>query len=507
MGRLFGLNVVPPSSARVLELGCADGANLLPMADHAPNARFLGIDGSQVQITAGQRALAASGLKNVELRHQNILEFPASEGKFDYIIVHGIFSWVPEPVRQKILQICSAHLSENGVAYISYNALPGWNMRRSLRDLVKFHAGGLADPKAKVQQTRAIVKFLADSVPTENNAYGMFLKAEMEAMGKQADNYLAHDILEEENTAFYFYEFAMRAGRHGLQYLGEPGLSQMLAANFPDNVRDTLLKVAPNAVAQEQYMDFLRNRFFRQTLLCHASQKLNRQVDASTMVHFSFQSLFKRPEGAVDLTQGVSVGFATNAGAIINTTDTFLKAAIKALAESAPSILTYQDILKTARRTARAVLGAVPPNQDEIEEHTLRSNLLNLCSKGFVEVLTEPVRVSAVVPPKPYLSGLVRHQAMNARLITNWLHVGVPADIFAKFVMKACDGTRNRDEIVSALIHEVQAGKLSVKEGDKPVTAEARLKTLLAPQVDTVLQRLAGAGFLAAESAEQPEFS
>src|SRR5436190_14329955 len=110
------------------------------MADRARDSRFLGIDGSKIQIGAGQRALVASGLNNVELRQQDILEFSPGEGKFDYIIAHGIFSWVPDAVRHSILEICSANLTETGVAYVSYNALPGWNMRKSLRDMAKFHA-------------------------------------------------------------------------------------------------------------------------------------------------------------------------------------------------------------------------------------------------------------------------------------------------------------------------------------------------------------------------------
>src|SRR5690606_24180804 len=107
--------------------------------------------------------------------------------KFDYIIAHGIYSWVPEPVREKMLAICRDHLTDNGVAYISYNALPGWNMRRSLRDMMLFHTRGFNDAKMKVQQARALLKFLAESVPTEKNAYGMLLKSELDVFGKSAD--------------------------------------------------------------------------------------------------------------------------------------------------------------------------------------------------------------------------------------------------------------------------------------------------------------------------------
>lgn len=498
MGRLMGLKTPAPSTARVLELGCADGANLLPMADLFPGASFLGLDASKVQIAAGQKAIAGAGLKNVELRCQNILEFPAAEGKFDYIIVHGIFSWVPEPVREKIMQICSTHLADAGIAYISYNALPGWNMRRSLRDMMLFHTKQFAEPAMKIQQARALLAFMAESVPTDNNAYGMLLKSESEAMSKQVDSYLVHDILEEENTPFYLHEFVSRAERNGLQYLGEPSLSQMLSANFPDKVRDTLNRVGTTVVAQEQYMDFLRNRYFRQTLLCQKSQVVNRQVQAIQMAGFAFQSYLKRPEKPVDLTLGVQVSFVSTAGATVNATDSFLKAAFQAIAMAAPGTIGYQEVLATARKQSRPFLGELPANRDVIDEATLQSNLLNLYSKGFLEISAEPVAVVTGIPAKPLMSPLARFAAANNfRLITNRIHFGVPADVFARFVIAVCDGTRTRDQIVDELTKQVLEGKLGMKEGDKPVTEASRVRALMQPQVEAVLQRLADHGFFA----------
>jgi 2-polyprenyl-3-methyl-5-hydroxy-6-metoxy-1,4-benzoquinol methylase len=163
MARLFGLDAPAPARARVLELGCADGTNLLPMAQHAPGARFLGLDASAKQVESAQAAIAKCGLGNVEIRQQDLLEFAASEGKFDYIIAHGLFSWVPAKVREKVLSICRDHLSDNGVAFVSYNALPGWGMRTPLREMMLFHTQAISDPKAKVDKARALIAFLADA--------------------------------------------------------------------------------------------------------------------------------------------------------------------------------------------------------------------------------------------------------------------------------------------------------------------------------------------------------
>jgi methyltransferase-like protein/ubiquinone/menaquinone biosynthesis C-methylase UbiE len=496
MARIFGLAASAPSRARVLELGCADGSNLLPMAEQYPTAQFLGIDSSQVQIREGKKAVSAAGLKNVELRHQNILEFPASEGPFDYIIVHGLFSLVTGDVRKKILTICQTQLAAQGVAYISYNAFPGWHMRRSLRDMMLYHTHAFADPKTKVQQGRALLAFLADSVPTENNAYGLMLKGELEEMRRQPDNFIRHDILEENNTPFYFHDFMALANQHGLQYLGETGLAEMLSSNFPEKVRDTLGQVASHIIQQEQYMDFLRNRGYRQTLLVRAGQEIRRSLTPDVAKALCFRSLLKQPEAAVDLTHGVPVSFVSLRGLSITTGDAFLKAALQSLAETGgTSAISFKDLLAISRLRSRPLLGQVGPDRDQVDEETLSANLLTMLTKAFVEPFAEPVVVDARVPEKPAASPLVRYQALNAHYITDRVHQPLPGDVLARYVIEFSDGTRTRDEIVGALVTYVKQDKLAIKEGDTKITDIVRLREIVGPRVDLILNRIAAAGF------------
>jgi SAM-dependent methyltransferase len=121
LARFFGVPAPAPSRARVLELGCASGGNLLPMADALPEAQFVGIDLSARQIEDGRALAQEAGLENIELRHASILDVDASWGSFDYVICHGVYSWVPPDVQRHILAIGRDCLSEGGVAYISYN--------------------------------------------------------------------------------------------------------------------------------------------------------------------------------------------------------------------------------------------------------------------------------------------------------------------------------------------------------------------------------------------------
>src|SRR5262249_49773642 len=100
LAKLFGLTPPDLETCRVLELGCASGDNLIPMAVTLPNAQFVGLDFSERQIDEGQGIVEALQLANIELRHADITHIDQSWGNFDYIICHGIYSWVPEAVRE-----------------------------------------------------------------------------------------------------------------------------------------------------------------------------------------------------------------------------------------------------------------------------------------------------------------------------------------------------------------------------------------------------------------------
>src|SRR5262249_31003951 len=136
---LFGLRTAPADDCRVLDLGCGTGANLIPMALVLPGSRFVGIDLSQRQIAHGQRTVAELGLTNVDLRPLSILDVGGDLGTFDYVICHGVFSWVPPAVQDKILDVCRDNLRPDGVAYVSYNTYPGWHIRGMIREMMNYH--------------------------------------------------------------------------------------------------------------------------------------------------------------------------------------------------------------------------------------------------------------------------------------------------------------------------------------------------------------------------------
>src|SRR4029077_14812872 len=141
-------------------------------------------------IADGERVVFKTGLQNLSLRYASITDIDDTFGHFDYILCHGVFSWVPRPVQDGILEVCATHLSPSGVAYISYNTYPGWHMRGMIRDMMRYHAFRFETPLQKVEQARALLDFLAQSANKNAGAYGVLLRSELEFMKEQSDHYI-----------------------------------------------------------------------------------------------------------------------------------------------------------------------------------------------------------------------------------------------------------------------------------------------------------------------------
>src|SRR5262245_35161847 len=349
LAKLFGLTSPDSHHCRVLELACADGANLIPMACILPESALLGIDLAGRQVRAGQETIAALELTNIELRHLDIRDVDESLGHFDYVIAHGVYSWVPAAVQERILNICQRLLTERGVAYISYNTYPGWRMRGMLRDMMLYHSQKFDQPQTQIDQARALITWLGQAVESEKNPYGMLLRSELEQMQHWSDTYFRHDSLAEINEPIYFHQFIEQAERHGLQYLAEAEFSSMLASNYAAPVDETLNRLGRNIIEMEQYMDFLRNRMFRQTLLCHKEVKLNRSLGPWRLVGFHCAASCRSQLASLDLHSDKVEKFQGPKDVTISVTQPIVKAALVLLAESWPQTIAFSDLATQAR--------------------------------------------------------------------------------------------------------------------------------------------------------------
>jgi methyltransferase-like protein len=496
LGRLFGLQPPALESCRVLELGCASGDNLMPMALGLPNATFVGIDLSARQIEQGQRQVDAIGLKNIELRQYNIADVDPSWGKFDYIISHGIYSWVPAPVREKLLDICKQNLTDAGLAYVSYNVLPGWHMRGMIRDMMIYHSTPFAEIKAKVAQARGLLDFLARSA-SANTPYGMMVRQEADTMRNEPDAYLFHEHLEEYNQAFYFHEFADAAARRGLVFLGEADLSDMLVSKFPPEVAQTLQRLATDIIRMEQYMDFVRNRMFRQTLLVHQGAPIRRNIDGRVLAGLQLNSAAQPEAARPVLAHGTSETFKAPSGTTHPIFDALTKAALVVMGSEWPRCFAFEELYELSRARLRQEIGDAPVVNDDLK--SFGDRMLQGYAARVVELRVAAPRLALAPSERPVASPLVRHQLRNRMTgVTNLRHEPIQLPELPRQMVMLLDGTRDAEALAVDIVKLAQAGKIGVREqeGAPAVTDPKRLEELLRALVADNLPKIARACLL-----------
>jgi methyltransferase-like protein/SAM-dependent methyltransferase len=507
LGRLLGLNPAPVENCRLLEIGCATGSNLLPMALSLPNASFVGFDYSARQIEAAQAAADAVGIQNARLLQLDIREVTAELGEFDYIVAHGIYSWVPADVREHLLAICKRNLAPNGIAYVSYNTYPGWHMLGTLRDMMLFHVRDIEDPRERAAQARSLLDFLAESVPTAQrarsallNAYSAFLKGEMTRLGPKADAFLLHDELEEVNDPVYFWQFMEQAGRHGLQFVTDVDFRGALPSHYAPKVAETFIHKARNVIEMEQYLDFLRSRSFRQTLLCHPEQTVQRKIMAERLAGCYVASRAVPVAAEPDLRSRAVEKFRGLDGAVLSIDHPASKAALVHLAEQWPQAVPFDTLLSAARARLNQP-GADPVEQKPEDQQVLAVNILKafLYSPDLVELHAIPLPFVTEPSLRPVASPWVRWQARETGQVTNMRHERVDLDPLNQFLVQRLDGRLDTEKLVDLLLAEsVAGGKLVVEQGNLQVTDPAEIRAVVSAELQANLRWLAGAALLVA---------
>lgn len=450
VAKMCGLNPPSPRTARVLELGCSMGSNILPMAASLPDAEFVGIDYAEKQIEIGKTAVELSQLDNVELRCASILDVDASYGKFDYIICHGVYSWVPEEVRDKILQIGHDNLTEHGVMYNSYNVFPGWHLKGLMRDMMLYHTAQFKSPGEKVGQARGLLDFLSKYAKTHSKAYTELLKEEAESLGARLDSYLYHEHLEEYNEPLYFHQFVDKVHSAGLSYLADTALHTMMAQRFDEEAAE-MLRNAP-LLRREQYMDFLRGRAFRASLLCHPTQHPNYEIttDRLSDLHVSLrQGLARRPLADGQTEWANSLGSFTSSEPVTSV--------FERINTAFPNWVPVEELLSNEQN--------IPD-----KEQTVLDVLMLSFVRGLLELSFLPPKMAEQVSDKPVAALYTRMRASKGKTVPSLRHNEVHLQPQQCWILQRLDGTQDESSLSTGLHQEIENGRFKVTTQGTPRT-------------------------------------
>jgi SAM-dependent methyltransferase len=439
---LHGLPSPDPETARVLEIGCGAGGNLIAMAVATPGIRAVGIDLAAEPIAEGRAVIEAVGVDNVELRQGDVSDLrDGGLGEFDYVIAHGVYAWIPEPVRDDLLRAIHSHLAADGLGYVSYNANPGGVLRRALREAGLWFAADAPPGIERAERARELFRFLLENRAGTSDWWGGLLESQVRPLAVGPAYRLVHDDLGEHWAPVWFAAFAEHAAANGLAYVGECDLTTMLPERVPPAVAGELDAISGgDRIRREQLIDVLRCVFFRQSVLCRDSRRPVDAPDPSVLrdLHFAVRAGDpgdEQPEG-------------------------LLGSALALLRSRAPDTLAFAEL--------RAATGADP---DELSE---------ALHQGFLAEVVMPHRSplrsrSAEGVERPLASPLARWQARSATEVTSLayttVHMEEPA---ARLLLTLLDGTRDRAAI-RAEFRERTGVPLSAEDLDANLDALGRL--------------------------------
>jgi trans-aconitate methyltransferase len=479
----FGLTAPFVQTARVLEIGCASGGHLIPLAAASPGASFLGVDLSPVQIAAGEARIARMGLANIALRACSFDEIGTTDCAFDFIVCHGVYSWIPEPMREDLLRVISERLAPDGAAAVSFNVLPGWRLFQILRDSLLLHARLQKDPAARATRARELIATL--SVKSNNKySYGRFWRDEAQRMSAGGDAYIAHEFFEDDNAPSTFSDFSDALDRHRLAYLSE----SVVAANWEDGMAGaggaTIRALSRgDDRAREQYIDIFTGRVFREALIVHAGRAgairrgiLREQLEVLHLVAPSTLTLRPRTEAQNGWRAGNGEG-----GIVVE--DEAVAEAIRRLIARLPGSSRLEDVAPVAST-----------------EPALRVRIGDalglLVAFGHCAISTEPVHCATRLAERPIASRLAASDALVADATASLWHEPIRLEPLQRLYLTLLDGTRTRDDLFAHALDLAERGELQISGPGGRVEGRDNLAAALAPATDRCLESLLRLGLL-----------
>ncbi len=427
-----GFEAPDPQTASVLEIGCGEGLTLCGVASTFPQTRCVGFDLSEPTIRRGSELAGRAGLANVELHAGDILTWPRDGEKFDYVIAHGVHSWVPRLVQDALVELIAARLRPGGVAYVSYDCLPAVGPKLSINRYLCSMLPEFADPVEKVAAAHALVTVLAANQRKDSR-----LRKSLDLLLQKWPDfnpyYLFHDWISEVYEPSYSSDFAARAAVHGLSIIGDAGLNEGYLLDL-DEAAQLLVRSTADTGERLELFDYLHgDQTFRRTLLVHADAPPARSSRGISNLRFAFHGERRTRTAENGETR---VGYHAHDGAGIRTTGELEQAVMEAFLAQRPAEHSLASL---------SVASGVPPSELEA--------LVRVCAHiGLLECHATPTPFVLHPGERPTCSPLMREMARaGATAVTPRMTRCELRGDATRALVVMCDGTRTRADILAEI--------------------------------------------------------
>jgi SAM-dependent methyltransferase len=404
-----------------------------------PDATFMGVDRSSTQVAEATTIAHAAGLGNVTLRADDFAALDDGGGTFDYVIAHGLCSWIAPEARRALFRTIARSLSPRGIAYVSFNVLPGWYDRLAARDWLNTFATP-ARARASLDELRSLVS-------PELVAYRASLDRVAARIAEADSAYVTHEYFAAEHHPQLVSEFLDEAAHGGLRYLGD-AIAQQTALDLAPPALVSRVEAAGPREAQ-QLLDFARATAFRRTLLVRADTcdatgwRWSPHLDPSALSKMSVTSRLQPTAVEGELAFGD---------------------------------LTVQ-VGEHGRRALREI-ARIAPRAAPIDA-SWREELFDLwLATQALDLHLHAPTIADGAAERPRACPIARWHAEHGGAITNrWHHEVILEDDIARWVLARLDGTRTQGDLVRELVS--QDGRAEPKALVRDVIAELASLALL----------------------------
>jgi SAM-dependent methyltransferase len=462
VARLSGWEPPALDGARILELGCGRGGNLLPMSASLPGATLLGVDRSSRQIDEATQIALAARLQNVQFLASSVERFEPDAG-FGFVICHGVCSWVPPATRRDLLARIAAALAPGGIAYLSFNVLPGWYDRLAARDWLR---------RFPEPAPTASLAWLRDSISPERADYRRRIDAVVRRLGETDPAYARHEYLADEHHPQLVTELLAEAEKAGLTYLGDAIPAATALELLADGVAERA--EALDVAARQQLVDFVQCTAFRRALLVRSEDARGRgfrqppRLDPRALDLLRVASRLRPHEPADE--SAASERFDGPHGLSLLQTGRGIRRALHALARVAPGSLPFSELCEASASTASDL-------RNELLDLWLATEAVDL------HVRQPRLRAAHAAAQRPEACALSRWRAAHGGPLTNVWHQEVELDDpLLRTLLARLDGSRTIEQVARELGESGPTSALDV---------EARLRLTHAG-----VEALASAGLL-----------
>jgi methyltransferase-like protein len=338
--------------------------------------------------------------------------------------------------------------------------------------------------------------FLAKSAVPQGSTYRRTLQEEEEHLRQAPDWVVQQEYLELVNTPLYFHEFNECAASAGLRYVCDAHAASMAPRVLEPEAQQALEGLARDRLELEQYLDFLTNRLYRHSILCHNAREPSYRLEAPQVLDYSVASSAKPVSALPSLGPGLSESFRDRTGTVLTTSSPIVKSALLILGEIWPSTLPFRTLLDAAilRLNAKPDLASREKGGTSLALFLLES----FTSSNVVELLYYPPALVTEPSLNPTVTPLARWQARHGSMVTTQRHEPVVLSEAERQTVALLDGSRDRTALVQSLLDLVDRGILSPQKAGQQVAAPEDQRKVVEDTLTQILMQLGRSALLVA---------